>query len=173
MDPIIPSGQPAPLFSLPDLDGRPHCLEQERGRLVVLNFWSAECPWSERADRELLAGAVAWGERVTIWTIASNANEIEEQIRGEAARRGLPLVLRDAHQQTAGLYGAQTTPHLFVIDAEGILCYQGALDDVTFRRRTPTVNYLRQAVDARLAGRLPDPAQTPPYGCTITGGYQT
>jgi hypothetical protein len=110
---------------------------------------------------------------VTLWTIAANANETETQIRAAAAERGLPGLLRDAHQQVADLYAAQTTPHLFVIDPEGILRYQGALDDVTFRRRTPTVNYVRQAVEALLVGRQPDPDQTPPYGCTIVRAFET
>jgi hypothetical protein len=64
-------------------------------------------------------------------------------------------------------HGAQTTPHLFLIDPGGFLRYQGAFDDVTFRQRTPTQAYLYQAVEALLAGRLPDPAETPAYGCAI------
>ena len=84
-----------------------------------------------------------------------------------AAERQIPLVLRDAHQQVAELYGAQTTPHLLLVDRKGILRYQGAFDDVTFRQRRPTRSYLRQAVEAIQAGRDPDPAQTPPYGCAL------
>jgi hypothetical protein len=64
-------------------------------------------------------------------------------------------------------YRAQTTPHLFVIDREGILRYQGALDDTNFRQRNATRFFLREAVKAVLVGHDPDPAQTTPYGCTI------
>jgi len=84
-----------------------------------------------------------------------------------AAERDLPLVLHDARHQVADLYGAKTTPHFFVVDPQGILRYQGALDDTTFRKRTPSRFYLRQAVEAMLEGRSPDPGQTTPYGCTI------
>lgn len=167
MDPLIPTDQPAPLFSLPDLDGKLHRLEDERGRIVVLNFWSAECPWAERADRELLAYLGDWGERVALWTIASNANEPLELLRQAVAQRHLPLALHDADQQVADLYAAKTTPHFFAIDPSGALRYQGALDDITFRKRSASHFYLRQAVDALLAGKNPDPAQTAPYGCTI------
>jgi peroxiredoxin len=173
MDTVIFCGDPAPLFSLADLDGSVYKLEEQRGRVVVLNFWSAECPWSERADRDLVESMAAWGEAVTVWTIAANANEAPALLQQEAAQRGVTLLLHDGEQQVVDLYGAQTTPHLFVIDAHGILRYQGALDDVTFRKRTPSVNYVRQAVEALLAGKLPDPEQTPPYGCTIVRDFQS
>jgi peroxiredoxin len=167
MDSMIASGQPAPEFILSDLEGRSHSLSGARGRLAILNFWSAECPWSERTDRALLAYLQDWGERVALLPIASNASEPPDLMARAAAARGLPLVLVDAGGQVADLYGAQTTPHLFVVDREGILRYQGAFDDVTFRRRSPTQDYLRQAVESLLAGRLPHPPQTTPYGCSI------
>jgi len=167
MDTIAPYNQAAPVFSLPALDGKIYRLEDWLGQVVILNFWSAECPWAERGDQELLSYLTAWGEAVKWVTIASNANEADDLLVNVSTRRGLPLVLRDARQKVADLYQAQTTPHLFVIDTRGILRYQGGLDDVTFRQRTPTRPYLRQAVEAVLAGKEPDPAQTPPYGCTI------
>lgn len=167
MDTVIETGQPAPEFQLPDLRSNLHALEDARGRILVLNFWSAECPWAERADEELLAYLDEWGGEVLLWPIASNANEPEELLRETAGRRGLPLVLHDPDHRVADLYGAQTTPHLFVIDGEGILRYQGALNDLSFRKRIPEQFYLRDAVQAVLAGETPDPAQTPPYGCSL------
>ena len=67
----------------------------------------------------------------------------------------------------ADAWGAQTTPHVFVVDEAGVLRYQGAVDDVTFRQREPKRFYVKEAVDALLAGRLPEIASTPAYGCTI------
>jgi len=167
MDTLIRTHQPAPDFSLPDLDGKFHRLRDCRGRVAVLNFWSAECPHAARADSELLVLMKTWGERVTLLQIAANINEPEELLRRTAAERGLPLVLRDRDQQVVNRYGALTTPHCFVVDAQGILRYQGAYDNLTFRQRTATEFYLRQAVEAVLAGEPPDPEQTPPYGCAI------
>ena len=69
-------GDLVPDFTLPDLDGTSHTLSDYRGRVVIVNFWSAECPWSERADNQFkqwLTGR--WGERVVLLTVASNANE--------------------------------------------------------------------------------------------------
>lgn len=159
--------RPAPDFCLPDLAGRTHCLAGHRGRIVVLNFWSAECPWAERADRELLACLRDWDGEVDLLTLAANASETDEACAAAARTRGLPLVLR-AGPEVLDAYAALTTPHLFVVDRDGVLRYRGALDDVTFRQRDPTRNFLREAAEALRAGRLPDPAETPPYGCSIS-----
>jgi peroxiredoxin len=167
VDPLIQNGRLAPDFSLPDLEGNLHRLSEYRGRLAILSFWSAECPWSERVDRILLDHLKDWGERVALLPIASNDNEEPEMLARVAGERGLPFVLRDEGHRVADLYSAQTTPHLFVVDEAGVLRYQGALDDVTFRKRTPSHHYLRLAVESLFAGRLPDPALTPPYGCTL------
>lgn len=163
---------PAPVFTLPDLEGRLHSLLDYRGQVVILNFWSAECPWSARTDRDLNAALAGWNEtletpRVVLLPIAANVNESTALLGETATARGLFPVLHDADQQVATLYTAQTTPHLFVIDTAGILRYQGAPDDVTFRQRTPTRYYLKDAVDALLRGDAPDPCSTPAYGCTL------
>jgi peroxiredoxin len=164
---MISIGQPAPDFTLPDLNGHLHSLLDYRGRVAILNFWSAECPQSARVDAELLPMVKAWGAAVALLSIAANANEGRDLIARVAAQRALPVVLLDSDHKVADLYEAQTTPHLFVVDAQGILRYQGAFDDVTFRQRNPTRNYLRQAVEAVLAGQQPPLSQTSPYGCTI------
>ena len=95
-------------------------------RVAVLVFWSAECPWSERADETLHEYMQAWGAAVAWWSIASNANETPEDVRQTAAARQVPVLLLDRDQAVADLYGAQTTPHFFVVDADGKLRYQGA-----------------------------------------------
>jgi peroxiredoxin len=164
---MIETDQPAPVFSLPDLHGRECSLADLRGRVVVINFWSAVCPHAARVDAAILELLPTWDGRVALLTIAANANEPLELLQQEASRRGLPVVLHDEQRLLAERYAALTTPHLFLIDRCGILRYQGAFDDVTFRQRQATQAYLQQAVEAVLAGRLPEPSQTPPYGCTI------
>lgn len=167
MDPLARLGLPAPDFTLPDLEGRPHRLSDQRGRVVVLNFWSAECPWSARADEVLRPLEQAWGAQVVHWRIASNVNESVEEIRQAAEARGVAPVLLDRDHRVADLYGAAATPHLYVIDGEGVLRYMGALDDATFRQRQPTRHYLAEAVAAVLDGRAPETAETLAYGCAI------
>jgi len=160
-------GQPAPEFTLLDLQGEIHSLTDYHDRLVLIYFWSAECPSAERADAQLVGWLPALGSRIEVLRIASNANEEPELLARVAFERSLPLVLRDAGQRVADLYRAATTPHFFVINPHGSLAYQGALDDVTFRQRTPTRFYLREAVEALAAGRTPILTETRPYGCTI------
>jgi peroxiredoxin len=159
--------EPVPEIELPDLDGQLHRLSQYLGKVVVINFWSAECPWSERTDRALLATLNQLAEWVALLPIASNENEPDEQLREAARQRGLRLVLRDSGGRAADLYDARTTPHAFVLDRTGILRYQGAVDDVTFRHRTPSRWYVEEAVEALLEGRLPTVQDAPPYGCAI------
>jgi len=159
--------QPAPDFSLYGLDGKLYQLEQQRGWIVVLVFWSAECPWSEQADQEIWTSFETWDARVVWWSIAANANESLDLLQVIAAERRLPVVLHDTYQEATNLYGAETTPHAFVIDSQGVLRYRGAVNDRSFRQRTATRHYLRLAVEDLLAGVLPEPAETHPYGCAI------
>jgi len=167
MDPIVTIGEQAPEFQLPDLKGRLYALEDLRGRIVVLNFWSAECEWCERVDHELSAFLDRWKEKVKVLWIASNANESREMIERVANERKLPTVLVDAQQQVANLYGVQTTPHFFVVDGRGKLAYQGAWDDITFRQRVSTKVYLPKVIESLKQNLIPEVTQTPAYGCVL------
>ncbi len=157
----------APDFVLPDVHGDPVRLSEFRGKLVVLNFWSCECPHSERTDRQIMSMFVQWRDDVVLLPVASNQIETPEAIVQAARERHLPPVLLDSEHRVADLYGAMTTPHIFVMDREGTLRYRGAVDDVSFRQRRPTRFYLDEAVEALLAGHFPPVAETPAYGCAI------
>ena len=159
--------QPAPDFELPGLDGKLHCLSDYRGEIVVVNFWSCDCPHSERTDRAMLAMLVQWQGEVVMLSIAANSNESLEAVRQAAEARRPPILLLDAQHRLADLYEAQTTPHVFVIDRDGVLRYRGAVDDVTFRQRRPTRFFLDEAVESLLDGHLPPLSETPAFGCTI------
>ena len=159
--------QPAPDFELPDTAGGLHRLSDQRGRIIIVNFWSCECPHSERTDRALLTMLAQWRDDVALLTIASNRSESAEAVKKAADEHRLPGILLDADCAAADLYEAQTTPHVYVIDRAGILRYRGAVDDVTFRNRVPTRSFLNEAVDALRAGLLPPTAESPAYGCTI------
>lgn len=154
-------------FELPDLDGHIQRLSDYRGRIVVVNFWSCECPHSERTDRSLMATFIQWGEEVVMLTIAANRSESAEAVAEAAKTRRLPRVLMDAGRVVADLYEAQTTPYAFVIDREGILRYRGAVDNVAFRQRMPTRFYVEEAVEALLENRLPAVQESPAFGCVI------
>ncbi len=159
--------QPAPDFQLSDLQGAPHKLSDYRGRIVIVNFWSAECPHSERTDHYLLSLLERWGGEVVMLSVAANRSEPAPLVAEAAKTRTLPRVLVDPQQTVADLYEAVTTPHVFVVDREGILRYRGAVDNITFRQREATRFFLQEAVEALLHGRLPEQSETPAYGCAI------
>lgn len=159
--------QPAPDFELPDLDGRPHRLSDYRGRIVVVNFWSCDCPHSERTDRSLMATFIQWGDAVVMLTIAANRSESAGAVAEAARARRLPTLLVDAEQVVADLYEAQTTPHAFVVDRAGLLRYRGAMDDVAFRQKIPTRFHVEAAVETLLEGRIPEVQEIPAFGCVI------
>jgi len=159
--------EPTPDFELPDLQGQLHKLSDYRGRIVIVNFWSCECPHSERADNLMMESLSKWGGDVVLLSIAANKNESAQSVEEAARARSLPTVLLDAEHVVANLYEAVTTPHVFVVDRDGILRYRGAVDDITFRNRTATRFFLNEAVDVLLNGHLPELTETPAYGCTI------
>ena len=164
---LMQLNQPAPDFELRDTDGHVHRLGDYRGRIVILNFWSAECPQCERVDSDLLTCLREWTGRATLLTLAANVNEMDENLATIARTRGMSPVLLAHRTPVPDEYEAKTTPHLFVVDASGFLRYRGAYDDVTFRQRTPTKSYLKDAVEALLANRLPEVAEAAPYGCAV------
>jgi thiol-disulfide isomerase/thioredoxin len=158
---------PAPDFELLDLQGIPHKLSNYCGKIVIINFWSAECPHSERTDRSLLGLLEKWDEEVVLLSIAANRNESVHLVAEAARARRIPQVLLDPDHAVADAYEAFTTPHVFVLDREGTLHYRGAVDDIMFSRREATRFFVQEAVEALLDGRLPVVEETPAYGCTI------
>ena len=124
-------------------------------------------PHSERTDKSLMAIFLQWADDVVMLSIASNRNENLEALETAASARRLPMVLINAQCSVADLYQAQTTPHVYLVDRDGILRYRGAEDDVTFRKRTPSRFFLDETIGSLLEGHLPTLTETPAYGCTI------
>jgi hypothetical protein len=154
-------------FSLTDTNGNLWHSGSTAGKILILNFWSAECPWSQKVDVLLKPHLKEWGDRVVYAAIAANVNEPVELIRAVARVRLLPMVLLDEEQTLANQLGAITTPHFFVYDSEGVLHFQGGFDDTNFRTQIATQQYLVEAVYALLEGRKPEVKEAPSFGCTI------
>ncbi len=159
--------QPAPKFSLKDLDGREYHLTDYQGAIVIINFWSAECPHAARVDLGLIPLIEQWAGNVHLLQIASNDNETTEMLKRVANERDVHPILHDIGHKVADLYEATNTPHIYILDADGILCYEGAYDDVTFRQRIATRNYVRETVESLLKGTQAQITHVPPFGCTI------
>ncbi|HKZ43728.1 MAG TPA: redoxin domain-containing protein [Anaerolineales bacterium] len=154
-------------ITLPDLFDGNLSLTEFIGKPLLLVFWSAECPQSERADQELEKNKQSWHDSVKIVRIASNRNESLGMLREIADLRRLKPILWDKDQKAADLMDAKTTPHCFLFDKKGCLEYQGAFDDLTFRRREASQLFVVDAINAILDGKTPEITETQPYGCTI------
>jgi peroxiredoxin len=169
---VIAIGEQAPSFSLPDTSGVAHGLPAHEPTVVC--FTCNHCPYALAWHERIIAVASDYAAR-GVRVLAINPNDAERYPRDsldamrERVQRGefdgVPY-LRDDSQEVARAYEAQTTPDLFVLDAEGILRYRGAPDE-DYDDPTQNAAWLRAALDAVLAGGAPDPAHTQPVGCSI------
>ncbi|HWY18172.1 MAG TPA: thioredoxin family protein [Solirubrobacteraceae bacterium] len=165
-------GSPAPTFALPDTEGTTHTPGDAPATVVV--FTCNHCPYALAWHERIVALARDYADR-GVRVLAINPNDAirypRDSIEAMRARvqrgefDGIPY-LRDESQALARAYDAQTTPDVFVLDAAGLLRYRGAPDS-DYEDPSQRAAFLRDALDAVLDGREPDPAQTPPVGCSI------
>jgi len=118
-------------------------------------------------DRGVIAHQDTWKEQVRLLWKPSPSNESPALIKNNASQRNLPVVLLDERQRVADRYGVDTTPYIFIPDSQGIIRYQGAWDDITFRKREATVKYVEQALEALRNCRMPGTTQIQAYGCAM------
>ncbi len=171
---------PAPAFTLPDGHGNEHSLSDFEGKIVVLEWVNHGCPFVVKFYQggHMQALQAEMAEKGVVWlSICSSAPGLqgwmsaEDQLRTiEEKEINAHAVLIDEDGTVGRAYGARTTPHMFVIDTEGNIAYQGAIDSV--RSTNPADipearNYVREAVAALLAGEPVPVAQTQPYGCSV------
>lgn len=166
--------EPVPDFSLLALDGSRHELSRLRGRIVVLEWFNLDCPYSAKYHRSGLLRAMhrELSPRGVTWlAVASGSAAASADRLGVAAREWkVPYpILRDQDGAVARAFRAQRTPHLFVIDRDGVLRYSGALDDATAELdRLGRTNYVLDAVGALLAGRRVETQSTTPHGTMVS-----
>lgn len=178
----VKSGQPAPEFSFTDLAGRAHQLSEYRGKIVVLEWLSPACPFVIRHYRsgsmpatQALAAAdgVVW---LQINSAAMGDLDPAKSIEWQKKQGAIATAyIRDAEGKLGRLYGAQTTPHLFVIAKDGTLAYQGAVDDQPNAGQATTSlahNYVKAALAALKAGQPVAKTATQPYGCAVKYGSE-
>jgi peroxiredoxin len=176
-------GQPAPDFTLADLDGRPVQLSSYKGKVVVLEWFNPGCPFVKKshsvgslkdAARRHTASGVVW--------LAINSAAAGKQGHGAAANREGAAQFGVAHpillDETGAVgkkYGATNTPHMFVIDARGTLVYRGAIDNSPDGEGQSApdgklVSYVDEALGAVAAGKPVGTAETKAYGCSVKYG---
>jgi peroxiredoxin len=169
--PVLATGSPAPDFAIADETGKVHRLADYRGKGVVLEWTNPDCPYVQRhyeADTmEKLSAAL--GARDVVWLAVNStkSNEPADTVKWKNEQGFGYATLQDKDGTLGRRYGARTTPHMFVIDAQGVLQYNGAIDDDPRGKNPTPVNYVQGAVSAVLASAKPDPSATEPYGCSV------
>ncbi|MCI0523908.1 MAG: redoxin domain-containing protein [Acidobacteria bacterium] len=161
-------GQPAPDFTLADLNDQSHSLKDYRGKTVVVSFISARCPISNAYKDRIRAVADEYGKRgVAFLGVNSNSDESLEEMRAYAAKNNLTFtILKDPGNVVADEYAAERTPKVYVIDGEGVLRYQGRIDNSQNLRMVKR-NDLREALNEMLSGKPVSVAETKALGCLI------
>jgi peroxiredoxin len=168
---------PAPDFTLKDLDGNAFTLSAMRGKTVVLEWFNPGCPFVKYAHGEgPLKGAAAkkMSEGITWLNINSGApglqgHGVETNRKARQTWEIAAPILIDESGKTGQAYGAKTTPHMFVIDVHGSIVYKGALDNAPLGRAPAEgyVNYVDAALADLAANRPVAIAETPSYGCSV------
>jgi peroxiredoxin len=162
-------------FALPATSGDQVSTDQFGDRAVLgVVFWCNHCPYVRAWEDRFLAIAREYaGRGVQMVLINSNdpvayPDDSFDAMRMRAQEKGYPCpYVFDETQQVARQYGATRTPEVFLFDRERVLRYHGAIDDNFEDPAAVTSHYLRDALEALLAGRSPAVTTTPPKGCTI------
>ena len=176
----VESGKRAPDFTFTDLAGKTQKLSDFRGKVVVLEWLNPACPYVVRHYRS--------GNMQSTQTVAAADGAVWLQVNSTAMgdldpeksvewqkKQGVVATayIRDQSGKLGRLFGAQTTPHCFVIGRDGTLAYQGAIDDQSqaTQANTPAAhNYVKAALAALRAGQSVEKATTQPYGCGVKYG---
>ena len=169
---MIAIGDTAPPFTLPDTAGAEVAFPDGQASVVV--FTCNHCPYALAWHERLLAVADDYADR-GVQTVFINPNDAEryprdslDAMRERVEREGpwAAPYLHDETQEVARAYDAKTTPDLFVFDADGALRYRGAAD-ADHMDEAQNAAWLRGALDALLAGREVEQAETTPVGCSV------
>lgn len=164
-------GQVAPDFALKDVQGKTHALKDYRGKIVIVGFFSTQCPIVNAYHERIRALARDYSARgVALLGIYPNSNEPRTAIKARAAEQKFNFpVLKDEGSATADLYHAQSTPEMFVVDGTGRLRYHGRIDNSPELPRVKRHD-LRAALDELLAGQPVSVTETRAFGCQIKRG---
>ncbi|MBX2834285.1 MAG: redoxin domain-containing protein [Micavibrio sp.] len=177
----VKTGEAAPDFTTNTANGEKFHLNEHKGKIVILEWTNNGCPFVRKHYdvgnmQKIQAEAHDYGD-VEWVTVISSAEGKQGYLDADGALRYAKVegwhadeILLDPAGDVGKLYGAQTTPHMYIIDEEGTLVYQGAIDD----KPSPSPktiegahNYVLAALEDLKAGRAVETATTKPYGCAV------
>lgn len=169
---VEPVVVPAPDFVLNDQDGKAVRLSELRGKVVVLEWTNYDCPFVGRHYKAGTMKEIA--ERYAddaVWLAVNStnyANVADNKQWAETHKLGY-RVLDDHDGKVGRLFGAKTTPHMFVIDKNGAIVYDGAVDNAPSGRQSVDeyVNYVNKAVGELVMGGRVTVSESQPYGCSV------
>jgi peroxiredoxin len=175
-----PVGSAAPDFSLTDSKGKTQTVSQYKGKYVVLEWFNPECPFvkkhygsgnMQKLQEEFTGKGVVW------LSVDSSAPGLEGNLTADQANAKIAewktkqtALLLDPEGKAGRTYGAKNTPHMFVINPEGKIIYEGAIDSKPSSNPADiasSTNYVKVALDESLGGKPVSNANTKPYGCSV------
>lgn len=174
-------GRPAPDFTLTSIEGNSHSLSDFRGKTVVLEWMNQECPFVvkhyQRSGNMPALQKQAAKDGV-IWLVINSGKPgaqgdfSEDKVRAwmKETDAAPTAYFRDQSGDVGRLYDARVTPHLYVINPEGVLVYNGAIDSIRSANAADIAkseNYVTAALEAVAAGKMPERTTTQAYGCTV------
>lgn len=170
-------GKEVPDFTLTDITGKTHKLSEYRGKVVVLEWTNPNCPFVVRVykdgiipqmQKEAASKGIVW---LTINSTSKSHKDFEpnESLRETYAgwNASHSALLVDAEGTVGRMFDARTTPHMFVINEQGTLVYDGALDDDPRGSKSQRINYVINCLNELEGGEEVRTATTKPYGCSV------
>ena len=173
-------GKQVPDFSLPDTDGNNRALDEFKGKYIVLEWTNPECPFTKKqySTHNMQNLQSKYTQKGVAWlVICSSAphkqgNHTKEEWKDIIQKEGInaTCVLIDDTGTIGKLYDAKTTPQMFIVNPQGFLVYQGAIDNmpgVDPEEIKMAKNYVQEALDEALQGKPITIKETTPYGCSV------
>jgi peroxiredoxin len=170
-------GEKAPDFTLTDLEGKEYTLSEltKDGKIVVLEWFNPDCPWVKKHHTQLsmLEDTQKEFKDEVVWLAINSGAKgkqgtgVERNLRAKKDFEMAYPILLDESGTVGRAYGAKTTPHMYVIDKEGVLRYMGAADSYLDVREHAKRNYTRDAIVGILADETIEVTETKPYGCGV------
>lgn len=176
----VAPGEAAPTFKLKAADGKEYSLADLKGKNVVLEWYNRDCPFVRKHydTGNMQAMQKKYVGQGVAWFIVNSSAEGEQGYADEKQgmedfkreKMGATAVLLDPTGTVGKSYEAKTTPHMYVINKEGTLVYEGAIDSIKSTDNEDVKkadNYVDQALTAVIEGRKVATAKTKPYGCNV------